>query len=69
MNVEDLRRHLDYLTDKYVSDVTVKSEMYELIHRDGMPAVKAVMATLVMRGAEVDPDDSDLIKDIAFNYL
>jgi hypothetical protein len=68
MDIEDLRRNLMYLAEKYVSDDNLKREMYALIQRDGTPPVKAVMSMLVTN-AKIDPSDAALIKTIAFHYL
>ncbi len=68
MDIEDLRRNLIYLSDKYVKDPCVRREMYTLIQRDGTPPVKAIM-TLLVTNATIDQSDSELIKAIAFNYL
>jgi hypothetical protein len=52
MDIEDLRRHLGYLIEKYISDAELKSEAYALTPRDGMPAVKAVVT--ILAGEAID---------------
>ena len=69
MNTNELKRNLEYLVNKYVDEVHEKSGLLQQIHCDGYPPVKGIMAALTEPGKKIDPGDSDLIKDIAFQFM
>jgi hypothetical protein len=70
MNTEELKRHLEYLVEKYVPDIHKKSELKTLIQRDQTPPVKGVIAEVTaLAGARIEEGDASLIKDIAFHYM
>lgn len=69
MNVEQLKIHLDYLVDKYVTDSETKGELKNLIQREAMPPVKYIMAEIESKGRSIEQMDTDLVKDIAYYYL
>ena len=69
MNIEELKKNLDYLVEKYITDIGVKVELKAYIQREGLPPVKGIMADIESKGRPIEPVDADLIKDIAFFYM
>ena len=69
MNVDQLKVHLNYLIDKYISEPEVRHDLTTLIKRAGIPPVKNIMATIESEGRSIEQMDVNLVKDIAFYYL
>ena len=68
MNIEELRKNLEYLATKYVADPRVLSELKVHIAKQN-PPVKGIMADIQSHTTKGDPKDSEIIQDIAFFYL
>jgi hypothetical protein len=69
MSIEELKRNLLYLVNKYVADLNKKSELKMLISQQGIPPVKGIMSDLFSGAVQVEQIDADLIKDITFYYI
>lgn len=69
MQVDELKKHLRYLIEKYVaSDAVKREELLDLVDRDPVP-VKGIFADLTPYMKGCSEADGRIIKDIAFNYI
>lgn len=69
MQVDELKKHLRYLIEKYVaSDAVKRKELLDLVDRDPVP-VKGIFADLTPYMKGCSEADGRIIKDIAFNYI
>lgn len=69
MTEEQLRRHLDYLVTRYITDEARKASLRMLIRQAGLPPVKAITSEITAAWTRGENGDSDLIKEIAFHFM
>jgi len=68
MTREELVNNLTYLIKKYVENNTMKHQLLEEISRRDFYVAKGVLHKIRKITLVFDKKDSDLIKDIVFNY-
>ncbi len=69
MTLMELKNNLEVLVKKYISDALLRNTLLEEIRQDVHPSVKRILNEINKSQVPFDPADSDLITDIAFNYL
>lgn len=72
MSIEELKKNLEYLVGKYVTDSLALAELRDRIGKiqpGQFPPAKGIMADLEKHVSMVDPKDSELFREIAFHYL
>jgi len=68
MTVADLRKHLIHLINTYVGDPSVAARLLALTEREPVPT-KGILAELDPHlSGKMNSEDSQLVKEIAFNY-
>lgn len=69
MDVVELRRELERLVAKYVTDARKREQCLHLVRKPCTPIVKAILAAISTSGTPIDPEDGALIKKIAFFFV
>jgi hypothetical protein len=65
---DELVSNLEYLINKYVRNDAKRSELLIEISRRDFFVAKGVLVEINKSGSQIEQIDSDLIKEIAFNF-
>ena len=68
MTRDELVVNLQYLITKYVRSDAKRSELLIEVSRRDFYVAKGVLVEINRSGSEIEQVDSDLIKEIAFNF-
>ena len=72
MSIEELKKNLEYLVTKYVTDSSALAELRDRIGKiqpGEFPPAKGIMTDIHAHISEADPKDSELFREIALYYL
>lgn len=69
MELDELKKNLDYLVDKYIDDEDKKKELKEFLLQSDRPGAKGILHEINQSGKKVEPGDSELIQEIVYHYV
>jgi hypothetical protein len=68
MTIDELRKNLTRLVDRYVDEAAERETLYALVSREPVP-VKGILADLhKLAPAHLSVEDANLVQDVYFHY-
>lgn len=68
MTIEELKKNLRYLVNKYIENKALREELLSELSGDRIGA-KGMIHEITSSGLPIEQVDVQLIKDIVFNYV